>query len=244
MYKNFGIIASLKEKTGEFMDKKMNVLDVRLDNYTAKDAMKAVTEFLQTEPMNTVEVITVDSLMRASQTEGIKEAIEEMDLVIAGDAAILEAAGVPDKKKLQEAQNRVFLKMLFRYLHKNKLKVFVLADTVEKCEMLRDYMSENHEGIQLAGEAIVPEDDSADDQITNTINGTEADCVLVCMNSPGQEQFLHRVKNLLNVKMWIGIGRETISIPGTEKWQEKLREFVERRIMKREVLKEKKRKES
>ena len=225
------------------MDKKMNVLDVRLDNYTAKDAMKAVTEFLRNEAVNTVEIITVDSLMCAAQTEGLKADIAALDLVVAGDSAILEAAGVPEKKKLQEAQNQVFLKMLFRYFHKNGLKIFVLTDTEEEGELLRQYVEENHAGIVLTGSAAVPEDESADDQIINSINGTEADLVIAYMRSPGQEQFIRRVKNVLNVKLWLGIGKAQMASAGTVRWQDRLRDFVERRLMKREVQKEKKKKE-
>ena len=242
--KNSAIIASLERKTGEFMDKKMNVLDVRLDNYTAKDAMKAVTEFLQTELMSTIEIVTVDSLMCVSQTPGLKEDIEALDLVLAGDAAILEAAGVSEKKKLQEAQNRVFLKMFLRYLHKNKMKVFVLGETEEEGQQLRAYIEEELAGIQLAGFAVVPEDESADDQITNVINGTEADCILACMNSPKKEQFIRRVRQVLNVKLWLGMGRGMISVSGMGGWKEKLMEFVERMLMKREAEKIKKRKEA
>lgn len=225
------------------MDKKMNVLDVRLDNYTAKDAMKVVTEFLQTDPVNTVEIITVDSLMCASQAEGLKADIEDMDLVIAGDAAILEAAEVSEKKKLQEAQTQMFLKMLFRYFHKNRLKMFVLTDTEEEGQRLKHYIEEKHAGIVPAGFAVVPEDESADDQITNFINGTEADLVLAYMSSPGQEQFIRRVKNVLNVRLWLGIGKAQVASSGAVRWQDRLRDFIERGIMKREAQKEKKKKE-
>ena len=37
------------------MNEKMNVLDVQLDNCTAKDAMKIIAEYMQTEELNTVE---------------------------------------------------------------------------------------------------------------------------------------------------------------------------------------------
>lgn len=225
------------------MDKKMNVLDVRLDNYTAKDAMKQVAEFLKTEPVNTVEIITVDSLMCASQAEDLKADIGKLDLVIAGDAAILEAAEVSEKKKLQEAQDQVFLKMLFRYFHKNGLKMFILTDTEEEGQMLRHYIEEKHAGIVPAGFAVVPGDESADDQIINSINGTEADLVLAYMSSPGQEQFIGRVKHALSVRLWLGIGKAQLASAGTPGWKVRLQDFIERRMMKREAQKEKKKKE-
>ena len=43
----------------------MNVLDVQLDNCTAKDPMKIIAEYMQTEELNTVDIVTVDTLMRS-----------------------------------------------------------------------------------------------------------------------------------------------------------------------------------
>ena len=51
------------------MNEKMNVLDVQLDNCTAKDAMKIIAEYMQTEELNTVDIVTVDTLMRATQLD-------------------------------------------------------------------------------------------------------------------------------------------------------------------------------
>ena len=59
------------------MNEKMNVLDVQLDNCTAKDAMKIIAEYMQTEELNTVDIVTVDTLMRATQLDGMKEELEK-----------------------------------------------------------------------------------------------------------------------------------------------------------------------
>ena len=62
------------------MNEKMNVLDVQLDNCTAKDAMKIIAEYMQTEELNTVDIVTVDTLMRATQLDGMKEELEKLDI--------------------------------------------------------------------------------------------------------------------------------------------------------------------
>ena len=69
------------------MNEKMNVLDVQLDNCTAKDAMKIIAEYMQTEELNTVDIVTVDTLMRATQLDGMKEELEKLDLLLPGDMA-------------------------------------------------------------------------------------------------------------------------------------------------------------
>lgn len=100
------------------MNEKMNVLDVQLDNCTAKDAMKIIAEYMQTEELNTVDIVTVDTLMRATQLDGMKEELEKLDLLLPGDMAILEAAKITDRKRIQEMEDQTMLKMVFHYFHK------------------------------------------------------------------------------------------------------------------------------
>ena len=45
------------------MNGKINVLGIEIDNYTAKETMKKSIEYLTTEPVNMIEVATVDVLM-------------------------------------------------------------------------------------------------------------------------------------------------------------------------------------
>lgn len=224
-----------------FMSGTMNVLSVKLNDYTAKDAMKVITEYMETETVNTVEIVTADILMRVAQTVGLKENLEQLDMVLAGDEAILEAAGIEEKKKLQEAHNRVFMKMVLRYFHKSHRKLFILADSEGEAENLSRYLQEEYGTVKVAGTAVVPNDESADDMITNQINGAEVDCILASLASPKQEAFIVRCKNVLSARLWLGIGRETTLFPKKENWLESLKDFFERKILKRQMEKEKNR---
>ena len=76
------------------MNEKMNVLDVQLDNCTAKDAMKIIAEYMQTEELNTVDIVTVDTLMRATQLDGMKEELEKLDLLLPGDMTKLQRSQI------------------------------------------------------------------------------------------------------------------------------------------------------
>lgn len=54
---------------------------------------------MQTEELNTVDIVTVDTLMRATQLDGMKEELEKLDLLLPGDMVILEAAKITDRKQ-------------------------------------------------------------------------------------------------------------------------------------------------
>ena len=114
------------------MNEKIKVLGVSINHYTAKEAMKKVMEYMETEPINVIEMVTMNTLSQLLNKEE-KPYIDESDLTFAGDKSILEAAGVTDSKYLNEAKTLLFVKMVMRFLHKSHKKVFLLAEDEEAC---------------------------------------------------------------------------------------------------------------
>lgn len=223
------------------MSEKIDVLGIRLDDYTAKDAIKAITEFIKEETVSMVEVVTAESVMRMAQDESGHRGHCTMDLVLPGDRAILEAAEVEDEKVLQDAENRGFLKMLFQYLHKNSISVFLLADTMDEAEELKKYIQKEYVNIRIAGVAGIPEGTSSDDMIINMINGAEAECIIASIISDKQEAFICRCKNILNVKLWVGISQMETFFTERDSLIERIFVFINRKILKKKAIQEKKR---
>lgn len=66
------------------MNGKIRILDIEIDDRTAKEAMKETVRYMSTEPVSVIELVTVDTLMYAKTDPELKENIEECDLVLAG----------------------------------------------------------------------------------------------------------------------------------------------------------------
>ncbi len=47
--------------------------------------------------------------------------------------------------------------------------------------------------------------------LVNAINGSEVDCVLSALSVPLQEDFIAKNRNLLDARVWIGVGKEEYS---------------------------------
>ncbi len=223
------------------MDTKINVLGIEVNNCTAKEAMESIAGYLQEEPMSLVEVVTADSVMRMSQNETVRENLEQMDLIMPGDKAILEAVEVSDKKKLQEADQHTFIKLLLSYLHRNNTRVFLLADTEADMDELRSRLENRYKSIEVVGAALVTEQQNDTyDMIINQVNGAEAQCIIASVSSENQEAFVCRCKKVLNVRLWIGISRTAVSLVDKENLIEHMFVFAGSKILKRKVIKEKK----
>ena len=220
------------------MDKKINVLDVEIDNNTAKETMREVMTYMDKELISVIELITSDVLIKCKENETLKYDIAQSDLVLAGEKDVLELAGITDRKKLQEADTHLFLKMILRFFHKNNNKIFILTENEETRTNFKDYLQEYYNGIKVVGAECVPDDNSMDDMILNSINGMEPDCVISILPSSIQEAFVARNRILLNARIWLGLGND-VHLPKGIKRKKPIHDFLIKYFLKREVEKEK-----
>ena len=76
------------------MEKTINIFGVEMGCMSAKEAMVNAIRFLEDDPIDTIELMTMDMLMAGQDDTGWKEQVAALDLVIPEEAEILEAAGV------------------------------------------------------------------------------------------------------------------------------------------------------
>lgn len=219
------------------MNETICVLDVKIDNCSAKQAMKASVGYMSTAATSVVELVTIETLMSARDKPDLRKAIEQSDLVLPGQEEILEAAGIVDTKVIQETRTQVYLKMYLKYLHKNHSRVFLLVETDEEVDKLTACLFSRYRGIQVAGAAKVAPGAGTDDMLVNAINGGEVDSVIAVLSTPVQEEFIARNRSLINARMWLGAGKLMESIYKSKSKGEKIATFVDRLFFKREIEK-------
>ena len=222
------------------MEDVLQVLDVAVDCHSAKENMKKVVQYMESEPMNLVEMITMQTLVDIPQEDEITVQMKEFDLTFAGNKEILQAAEVTRPDYLKEAEEMLFMKMFLRYLHKNRKRVFLIADTAELLDALIEYAKNRYSGIRISGTASMEEHGVSDDMIVNMVNGTETDCIMAFLPSPLQEQFALRNKALLNARMWMGLGTDVKDKLMGSLVKNKLKTFFVRQFLKKKIKDEKK----
>ncbi len=222
------------------MEDVLQVLDVAVDCHSAKENMKKVVQYMESEPMNLVEMITMQTLVDIPQEDEITVQMKEFDLTFAGNKEILQAAEVTRPDYLKEAEEMLFMKMFLRYLHKNRKRVFLIADTAELLDALIEYAKKRYGGIRISGTASMEEHGVSDDMIVNMVNGTETDCIMAFLPSPLQEQFALRNKALLNARMWMGLGTDVKDKLMGSLVRNKLKTFFVRQFLKKKIKDEKK----
>ena len=219
------------------MNDKIDILGLEIDNLTAKDAMKKVMAYIETEPVHVIEMITMSALGKFQGMEEAKEIFESFDLALAGDKGILEAAGVTEERRLKDVQELLFVKMIMRYLHKNSIRVLLLANSQEDLHKLEIYMQEDYENIQVIETATMEEQGTSDDMLLNFVNGVEATCVLSVLPSPMEEQFISRNRALVNARIWLGLGNLLDEMKQKKSSFRRVKDFLLRQLWKKEIAK-------
>lgn len=219
------------------MKNKIEVLGVEIDHYTAKEAMEKAMEYMQTEPIHVIELVTMNTLIQFLRAEQ-KFSFDEFDMMLAGNRTILEAAGVTDAVYLKEIENNLFVKMLLQFWHKNKTRVFLLSEDETSLKDLREYLQTKYPKMVIVDGASMEENQESDDMLINKVNGAEVECVIAEIDALEQKEFIVRNRSLLNAKVWLGMTDEFRG-----KWQKvsvkhRLKRFLNRQLLKKEIQKE------
>jgi len=219
------------------MNGKIQVLGLGIDNLTAKEALKGVMAYMETEPVSTVEMVTMNTLGKFQQDDTAKELFDSFDIALASDRGMLEAAGVKDERRLKEVDELLFIKMVMRFLHKNSARVFLLAEDTADVQKLEMYMQEDYANIQVVGKATMEENGESDDMLLNLVNGAEADCIFSALPSPIEEKFIFRNKSLVNARVWLGFGNLLDELKKEKTGFQKVKDFILRQLLKKEMAK-------
>lgn len=227
------------------MENKIDIFGIDIDALTAKDTLKRIVQFMESETVSTVEIVTLELLVQGQDAAQWQEMMRQMDLVLPGEKEILEAsekaAGLShgtseaNSHLIKELEKQVFLKMFFKYLQRTRKKVFLLAGREEELLFLQEKLRPYARGFLPAGHAVLPRDGGRKDSVINEINGVEPDCILSVLPYPEQERFITEAKALLNARLWVGCSLSLLQEENKKKPSGKLRKFFLKKMFYRLV---------
>ena len=217
------------------MIEKMNIFDVEIPILTAKEAMIRAMQYLESESVDTIELVSMDMLMKERENAQWKEQINALTMLLPENTEILKAAEIENEKLFRETEENVFLKMFMKYMQKNHKKIFLLADSEENLGKVEAVLSRHNRGIRVTGQMVISENEEQIQDAINAINGTETDCILSVLPSPFQERFITANKALLNVRVWLGGGCAFTGHLDEIKLRNRIRFFIQKKIFRYHV---------
>lgn len=217
------------------MEEKINVFDIELNLLTAKKAMRQVMRYMGGESVSTIELIPMEVLLKGQDNAEWKQSLQSVDLLLPSEREILESAEVTDENAIQDLENNTFVRLFFRYLVKNKKKVFLLTEDEKASRLLKERIETYRKGVQFVGEAVISAQSGSKDAVINMINGVEPDCILSALSYPWQEKFIAESKALLNARVWFGCSFLLKQQKKEEKASGKFKYFILKRLFRYQV---------
>ena len=96
------------------MNESKEILGLRVDCLSAKEAMMRAMRFMENVPVDTIEIVTMDTLMNCHDDEAWRAQAEKPGMILPGDPEILDALGIEEAGLRKEVRNRTFLKLFAR----------------------------------------------------------------------------------------------------------------------------------
>ena len=217
------------------MEEKINVFDIELNLLTAKKAMRQVMRYMGGESVSTIELIPMEGLLKGQDNAEWKQSLQSVDLLLPSEREILESAEVTDENAIQDLENNTFVRLFFRYLVKNKKKVFLLTEDEKASRLLKERIETYRKGVQFVGEAVISAQSGSKDAVINMIHGVEPDCILSALSYPWQEKFIAESKALLNARVWFGCSFLLNQQKKEEKASGKFKYFILKRLFRYQV---------
>ena len=181
--------------------RKINVLGISLKDYSVRESMRRVSQYLNNGICNTVDFVTHDTLLLASEDESIKNDLEAMDMVVFTSSDILEAANVHSRTRAQEIDSNLFLKGLLRKLYKEKRPVFLISSTTARLEPLSESLHSFFGELNIVSRIAMEEAVGGDDFIVNELNNSMPDVVIMNPESFEAESFIRENRMKINAQL-------------------------------------------
>ena len=221
--------------------KEMHVFGMDLADYSVKEALRKVDEYLVDAKVNTVSFLSMDVLMAASEDEELRTYLSGMDLTIPISTEILSAAGIAGRSRLKEVEEGKFYRELMRKVSWDKRSAFLLTEKEETIESFGAYLKDAAPGISIAGSFAFENLTGDSDIIVNEINSTFPDIVFSRLSSPKQEKFIYENSSKLNAKLWVALKEDfAIKKPGSDNGIKQLRNKIKALIFRKRLNRYKK----
>lgn len=205
----------------------------------AKDYLYKVEEYINNDMFNVIEEIGSDSIVIANENEKVKEVLDQIDLVIPGDAAILEQLDLATHSKIKELQKFEFFHEAMKRIIRNQKTVYLFTVQESELEVYRSYIEQQYgDQLQIVGTFSVESAAEDLERIVNDINILMPDVIFSTLGSPKQELFLHHYRNMINAKLWLGFEKDKIPANGKRVLGNPVTRFLAKQKIKAQSSKE------
>ena len=190
------------------MIKQIQLLGITIPNYSLREELQLAQDALRDERLRLLLTVSMQSLIKVSSSESqqVKECVEQADLIVVEDPEILSVAGINSSQRIREAEDHLFFTELLKRLQRGQQQVYLVASKNAALEKIREILRERYEKLHIVGQYSIEDYPDDLDRMINEINSAAPDVIISVMPTPQQEEFLVANRSKLLAKLWYGLG--------------------------------------
>ena len=201
------------------MGNKVKIMGMELDILSEDALQKEVEGYLSNDFLNVIHLISLDYMDAFEENEQIQETLEEADLLLPGEQAILSSSHVD---VLATGGMVVDYRGAGRVCRTDLLRgrtCYLILRDKKEAKVVYRYLASHHPELEVVG-LYTSDSGVTDEALVNDINTGLPDLIFMSMESPHAEQWLHENRAKINAKLCVVLGsvmdmilRENIHIP-------------------------------
>ena len=190
------------------MIKQIQLLGMTIPNYSLREELQLAQEALKDQKLRLLLTVSMQSLVKVSSSESqqVKDCVEQADLVVVEDPEILSVAGINSSQRIREAEDHLFFSELLKRLQRGQQQVYLVASKNAALEKIKEILSDRYEKLHVVGQYSIEDYPDDLDRMINEINSAAPDVIISVMPTPQQEEFLVANRSKLLAKLWYGLG--------------------------------------
>lgn len=194
------------------MEIKINVRNTDIDVLSSGRLKEKLGEYLNNENINIIFMATDFMLEYAEENQAYQEALKKADLILPHSPELIKEFLMRVGGRERMALPHQWLEALLQYMDKNKNSLYLVGDNEKRMKEFITPLQQQYPQISIAGAyCINPE--LGPESVINEINGTDADLMLVMMESPVQEFWVADNYLKIHAKLGICIGDMADKLP-------------------------------
>lgn len=217
--------------------KTIDILGMRVDNYTVRESLLRLDTYLGGAGLNIIETVTMKKLLMAGERPVIRDCLTQADLCVVGECGILSETGSVTAQRMREVKEKDFLRELVKRMGKSRKRVFLIAMTDAQIGQMKAFFAQWDPEFAEAGSCAVDSSAPNMDAVVNEINGATPDIVISALDSPMEEEFIISHKDKVGTSVWYGIGEDFDLKHGFKKAGSAIKSFVFRGRLRQSISK-------
>lgn len=202
---------------------KIRILGVDIDKVDMAEATKRCSDAIEQNKKYFVVTPNAEIVVNAGENKALYDIIQKADMVVPDGMGVVMASKILKQPLNQRVTGVDLMERLLKYCNENGKSIFLLGAKDGIAKKAAENIKEKYPNVVIAGthhgyyKGIHSGSKGHDEEknVINQINEAKPDILFVAFGSPKQEFFIDSYKDIIDSKVFIGVGGSLDVYSGT-----------------------------